>query len=214
MLIKAISDTHNSHDLFDSKDLECDILIHCGDACVKGNYTEAKNFLQWFVKQPAKYKIVVWGNHDKKAKTNQELIDLAKEYGIIALHEKTVEINGIKIHGNNTVFMDLLRGSKFSNHSTESRKEAWSTIPEGIDILVTHCPPYRILDANVSGVPIGCPALADKIEEVKPKMHLFGHCHENAGEYGELFNPTNYFNCASMDRSYKFTGRITEIEIK
>lgn len=54
--IKIISDTHNEqHQITNT---ERDILIHCGDFGTKGNYTEAENFLYWFVKQPSKYKIL------------------------------------------------------------------------------------------------------------------------------------------------------------
>lgn len=210
--IKVISDTHNLHDKFNSVDLECDILIHCGDACVKGNYSEGLAFLKWFVKQPAKYKIAVWGNHDTKLKKNTELIELAKEYGIITLNRRTVEVMGLKIHGNNTTFMDLTRGTV----PTHVRQEAWESIPEGLDILVTHQPPHGILDANKNGVPIGCPYLKHKVNKVNPMVHLFGHCHEDRDKVvrscrDKYIEDTLSVNNACLDENYQFEGKITRL---
>jgi len=211
MIIKAISDTHNDHDKFDSKDLECDILIHAGDACIKGNYTEGLSFLKWLVKQPAKYKVVVWGNHDSKCKSNQELIDLAKEYGIIVLNRSGVEIGGVKLYGVCTTFMDIQRHSNY-----QVRSEAWETIPEGLDVLITHMPPFGVLDANEEGIAIGCPMLLNKLSETMPKYHLFGHCHEGRGRTEELRSQgkvTKCVNVASKDRQYNFTGEIFEFMV-
>jgi len=211
MIIKAISDTHNDHDKFDSKDLECDILIHAGDACIKGNYSEGLSFLKWLVKQPAKYKVVVWGNHDSKCKSNQELIDLAKEYGIIVLDRSGVEIGGVKIYGACATFRNIRR---YTNYP--ARKEAWRGIPSGLDILITHSPPYGILDMNEEGNAIGCPMLVNKLIDIMPKYHLFGHCHEGRGRTEELRSQgkvTKCVNVASKDRQYNFTGEIFEFEI-
>ena len=211
MIIKAISDTHNDHNKFDSKDLECDILIHAGDACIKGNYTEGLNFLKWLVKQPAKYKVVVWGNHDSKCKSSQELINLAKDYGIIVLNRSGVEIGGVKLYGVCATFMDIQRHSNY-----QVRSEAWETIPEGLDILITHMPPFGILDANQEGNAIGCPMLTNKLSETMPRYHLFGHCHEEKGRTVEIKSKSKVTKCvnvASKDREYNFTGEIFEFEI-
>ena len=60
----------------------------------------------------------------------------------------------------------------------EERKEIWKTIPENIDILVTHSAPYNILDTDFTGKHYGCEVLADEVlNRIKPKYHLFGHIH-------------------------------------
>ncbi len=53
----------------------------------------------------------------------------------------------------------------------------WDQIPEGLDILITHGPPYQILDLTAKKVNAGCPILLEKIKHLKPKIHLFGHIH-------------------------------------
>lgn len=173
--ITCISDTHNDHGELHLA--SGDILIHAGDACTKGNYTEGLNFLYWFVKQPFKYKILVPGNHDRKLKSHPELLKLAHDLGIKLLMDDYVEIEGLKIYGNCRTFMDESRQADY-----DKRKEAWKNIPKDLDILITHIPPKGILDANREGIPIGCSELFKKVIEVRPMLHLFGHCHENRGK--------------------------------
>lgn len=50
-------------------------------------------------------------------------------------------------------------------------------ISEDIDIVVTHNPPYGILDENMGSVYI-----LNFIMKAKPKYHLFGHIHSTAGQ--------------------------------
>ncbi|KAF8319754.1 hypothetical protein DL93DRAFT_2035371, partial [Clavulina sp. PMI_390] len=47
-------------------------------------------------------------------------------------------------------------------------------IPEDIDILLTHCPPRGILDTTHEGISAGCPSLARKVNDCRPKIHAFG----------------------------------------
>ena len=58
-------------------------------------------------------------------------------------------------------------------------REAWSKIPDGIDILITHGPPLGHGDLCSSHQRAGCLDLLRDIQErVKPKYHVFGHIHE------------------------------------
>ena len=50
-------------------------------------------------------------------------------------------------------------------------------IPTDIDILVTHYPPYGILDEG-----LGSPEILNFVMKSKPTYHLFGHIHATAGE--------------------------------
>lgn len=208
MIIKCISDTHNRHNEFNSKELECDILIHAGDACTKGNYTEGYAFLMWYVKQPAKYKILVCGNHDRKLKIHNDLIKLAHDLGIIVLRDDLIEINGLKIYGNHTTFMSV---DRYNQSEIDSRVEVWKNIPKGLDILITHMPPYGILDTNPKGNHCGCPKLAEKVKEVEPKTHIFGHIHLHG--HSVLYKDgTLYRNVASTNEQYLLIHKPYEIE--
>lgn len=204
MIVKCISDTHNDHNDLDSKDLECDILIHAGDANTKGNYTEGLNFLYWFVKQPAKYKIVVPGNHDAKLRDHPDLIKLAKDIGIHVLNDDALEINGIRFYGVSKCFSDEDRDEIF-NVTRRDRLNAWKNIPEDLDFLITHIPPKYILDQNQEGRSIGCSQLTEKVKIAKPKYHIFGHVHEKGGQHQNSWE-TRFINVAVKNRLY-FTAR-------
>lgn len=57
----------------------------------------------------------------------------------------------------------------------------WDSIPADTDILVTHGPPFGVLDRTIQNCNAGCHYLLQKVMEIKPKYHLFGHIHEAYG---------------------------------
>ncbi len=71
----------------------------------------------------------------------------------------------------------------------------WDLIPEGIDVLITHGPPYGIGDLIARSDNAGCQDLLEVVEKIKPKVHVFGHIHE---DYGITSNGvTTYINASS-----------------
>ena len=197
-----ISDTHNDHARLTIA--PCDVLIHCGDACTKGNFSEGQAFLYWFVKQKAKYKLVIPGNHDFKMKTHPELIQLAYDLGIIVLNNDSYNLEGRKIYGVSTTFKahDYVHlEGRLPAPTIQDRINAWKDIPNNLDLLLTHMPPYGILDTNEEGNHIGCKMLLEKIKEVKPKIHMFGHVHEHAMQQAKVYD-TDFYNVACKNRQY------------
>jgi Icc-related predicted phosphoesterase len=80
-------------------------------------------------------------------------------------------------------------------------EERMNSIPEDLDILMTHCPPKNKRDKIYSGLNIGCKYLAKNIEEKKPKFVVFGHIHES---YGVLIEKeTTFINGASCTMRYR-----------
>merc|ERR1712037_767457 len=70
-------------------------------------------------------------------------------------------------------------------------EQVCSNIPSDTDILISHCPPYGILDVNAEGERCGSKILLTHVvERVKPKYHIFGHIHE---AYGMANNGTTTF---------------------
>jgi hypothetical protein len=52
----------------------------------------------------------------------------------------------------------------------------------GVDILLTHGPPYGILDQVIgSRESVGCKHLYRAVERARPALHVFGHIHEGYG---------------------------------
>jgi Icc-related predicted phosphoesterase len=66
--------------------------------------------------------------------------------------------------------------------SPKDRKRLYGQIPQDIDILISHGPPFGILDtAPISGLHEGCRELLDAATRVRPKLHVFGHIHTAYG---------------------------------
>lgn len=48
-------------------------------------------------------------------------------------------------------------------------------------MVMTHGPPFGVLDAVQSGDHVGCEHLLRAMRRCKPKLHCFGHIHESWG---------------------------------
>lgn len=81
-------------------------------------------------------------------------------------------------------------------------KRYWAQIPYNLDVLITHGPPFRILDQTAPGdAHLGCEELLKAVEEKKPKLHLFGHIHGGAGTFEN--EVTRFVNAAYLNERYK-----------
>jgi len=212
--IVTISDTHWRFNEIEVP--ECDLLIHAGDISGKGSKEEVLDFLSWYSKRPSIYKILIAGNHDFFfERDNKECEDLCKQYGIVYLNDSNVTIEGIKIHGSpiqpefcNWAFnraRTKAESKDFGNHLVSHNfiGTHWDLIPDNTDILITHGPPYDILDQCAHGGKVGCELLAKKILKIKPKLHIFGHIHEARGIYIDKDNGITYNNASSLNLKYK-----------
>ena len=47
--------------------------------------------------------------------------------------------------------------------------------------MLTHGPPYKILDHTASGNDVGCENLLRAVKRCRPRLHCFGHIHEGWG---------------------------------
>ena len=78
----------------------------------------------------------------------------------------------------------------------------WDQIPDSLDVLVTHGPPYGILDQTTSDGPhLGCEELLNAVRRKRPKIHVFGHIHGGAGIHSE--ENTIFVNAAYLNETYK-----------
>lgn len=194
-----ISDTHNLHAKI--RIPECDILVHSGDATGRGTLQEITSFLFWFSQQPAKHKILIWGNHDLLGEDNPSMSKMliSEHPSITYLENSGIEIMGLKFWGSPWTprFYDWA-----FNADPDKLIEVWSKIPEGIDVLITHGPPFGILDETEEGVNAGCKILLSEIQtRVKPKYHVAGHIHEGYGV--RVVDGITFVNASSCDRKYR-----------
>jgi Icc-related predicted phosphoesterase len=166
-----LSDTHEIH-----REVEVptgDILIHAGDFTMFSKSMEAiADFNDWLGELPHRHKIVVPGNHEffLEADPSERLI---LDNAVVLINEGT-EIEGLRIWGSPVT---PLYGGAFGLRSAKDRKMLFAQIPNDIDVLVSHGPPFGILDTAPSGLHEGCLELLDAVERVRPKLHVFGHIH-------------------------------------
>lgn len=191
MRLICLADTHNLHHEIPIPD--GDVLIHAGDCTDGGTRNETENFLQWFSSQPHKHKILVPGNHDFYFEKKENLQNVPDN--IHLLIDSGLEIENIKIWGspvtpgiNNWAF-NRERGNQIKKH--------WEQIPIDTDILITHTPPFGILDEIGSGIKLGCEELKRILQIVQPKHHLFGHIHNASGSI--IRSGISYSNLSILD---------------
>lgn len=208
-----ISDTHNKHNQIDVG--SGDILFHTGDATSMGYFHEIQAFAEWFAKQDYKHKVFTPGNHDFGfEKEPAKYYEMFKDLGLHLLIDERVELEGVKIWGSpvtpwfwNWAFNRARNGAEAAMHNVDFIFPHWDMIPNDIEVLLTHGPPYMILDelCYVDGTPkgqfVGCEDLAKRVEEIKPKIHAFGHIHCGHGAVEQ--NDTLFINGANLDEAYQ-----------
>jgi Icc-related predicted phosphoesterase len=220
LIIDLLSDTHNQHEKF-----ECeggDVLLHAGDFTGRGSVTEVIQFLDWYAKQKYTHKVLIAGNHDWAMESQSNLMaDECRKRGIHLLDDSgvilkdMVEEYQIKVWGSPVQpwFHDWAFNRARNLNEAQFRrikeiKPHWDMIPKDTEILITHGPPYEILDEvkNVMGdsyrLPqyAGCEELAKKILQTEVKLHVFGHIHEGRGI--KYSGPVTYVNASCLDRMY------------
>ncbi|CAE8584404.1 unnamed protein product [Polarella glacialis] len=198
--VVAMSDTHGFHRGLTVP--EGDLLIHCGDASVDGKkkghgIEDLAGFSKWFKRLPHKEKVFIQGNHDSLGESRALL-------GKAWLTGPRI-CCGLQIFG-------------MPHHSAGM---GYGHVPGGLDLLLSHEPPYGILDLATPGnryARIGSRKILQSIgrafqsvnctmedgiqqeflEELAPPLvHIFGHVHEARGY--ETENRTLFVNAANAN---------------
>jgi Icc-related predicted phosphoesterase len=166
-----LSDTHEQHS--EVVVPPGDILIHAGDFTMFSRSLHSIiDFNDWLGELPHRWKVVCAGNHETFLQTDPANRSL--------LSNATVLINeGIEIAGLRIWASPVTRsGPAFCVESDEDRRRLYASIPDRTDALITHGPPYGILDGRSgSGYHQGDPVLLDAVMRLRPKLHIFGHVH-------------------------------------
>ena len=208
MKIVAISDTHGQHERL--KLPEGDMIIHAGDLSRRGGQHEIIDFLNWFSALDYQYKIFIAGNHDFYFEKGdpQEIKELIPD-NLIYLNDSGIEIEGLKIWG--SPIQPWFYNWAFNRQRGDKIKKHWDLIPNNTDILITHGPALSMLDMTEENEEVGCKDLLNKIMEVKPKMHIFGHIHES---YGELkTDGVHFINASVLNLHYHLVNEAVVIEL-
>lgn len=218
MKITMISDTHNKHKQLSGDLPGGELLLHAGDISSMGHKHEIESFLTWFDKiDNYDTKVFIAGNHDWGFQTKPDqcrgLLTGYKTVDYLEDEEMVLYFDGpngdrpeenVRIYGSpwqpefyNWAF-NLPRNGPGLQHK-------WNMIPENTDILITHGPAWGFVDdvEGRRGQHLGCELLAERIKEIKPKIHLCGHIHTGGGHYFD--GHTHYFNASVLNEQYIYT---------
>lgn len=198
----VLSDTHAHH-----RNIRLprgDVLIHAGDVSYRGEKLEIEDFLNWFSRQDFATKIFIAGNHDFFLESAQpkELQRMIPE-NVIYLNDSGVVVHGIHIWGSPVT--PKFHNWAFNRTRGEAIRKHWGLIPENTDVLITHGPPYGILDQVANESHVGCKDLLNKVNQLRPKVHVFGHVHESFGLLRK--NGTLFINACLTTENYELVHK-------
>ena len=117
----------------------------------------------------------------------------------IYLEDEAATLDGVRFWGSpwQPRFYDwafnLERGSEI--------RAKWDLIPAATDVLITHGPPLGHGDLTSGGKRVGCADLLDRIHQLRPTFHFFGHIHEGYGVTRD--GDTTFVNASVCDLGYR-----------
>ena len=218
----VVSDTHHQHE---SVVLPPggDVLLHCGD--LVGNYGDRdikkhfRDFVAWLARQAARYTHVVFiaGNHDTLLDADGDGRGSGQGWAraymashlpanVTYLQDSGVEILGVRLWGSPVTPCRVeAQGKRYYSSGferTNARREVlWETLPEDVDVLLTHVPPgggRRALELPTRVTAHGDPLLTARLRRMRapPRVHCFGHDHDY---FGVAQNDTTTFINAAQD---------------
>ena len=207
MKLVIISDTHGLHEEIGT--LRGDVLIHCGDS---GNgftrqASDVDRLDDWFGQQAFDRILCIGGNHDFEMQARAErgaLVFRNAEY----LQDQAYEYRGVRFYGSPWT-PELVDWAYYLDD--DELQDRWELIPDAVEVLITHTPPFGVLDRNSSGRNCGCPELQRRLLNLHPRIHCFGHIHASAGTTS--MNGTTFINASMVNRRYEVARAPVEIEI-
>lgn len=237
MIIDCISDLHGHYPELEGGDL----LIVAGDLTARDEPHEWVEYFLWQGGQPYEKIIFMSGNHDNRMQNVymvfyspdgkvEYLCDSGTEFqytepvrNIFDLEDKSLVFRRkLKIWGSpwSLKFKGMNpRCMAFTVDTEEELAEKWALIPNDVDILVTHSPPWSILDKVERGY-VGSTTLLDRLQKIQPKLHIFGHIHEHGGQQMIYKRPgvgtennTICINASYVNEKYKPVNKPMRIEL-
>jgi predicted phosphohydrolase len=197
-----------------------ELLIHAGDFMNSGyGAYEAEDFFTWFDKiNNYDTKVLIAGNHDRwmqdRSDEAQGILTGYKTIEYLQDDDLTLYYDGhngdhpednVRIYGSpwQPEFCDWAFNLP---RNGEEMKAKWDAIPHNTDILITHGPPFGYLDIpGGQSIRVGCEMLRYRVDEIKPKIHVFGHIH---GGHGYYFNGhTHFFNASVLNERYSYANK-------
>jgi Icc-related predicted phosphoesterase len=212
MRIVCLSDTHNHHGSITVPD--GDLLIHAGDLTGRGTMPEVLAANRWLGTLPHRHKVIIAGNHDFGFEREPALFRSLITNAVYLQHE-AAEIEGLKLFG--SPYTPWFHNWAFNVQEPAEMARLWAQVPDATDILITHGPPAGVLDLAGTHHPCGCEPLLDRVKQIRPRLHVFGHIHESAGRLDACWEgkgPITFINACQLGRDYRPNGNIQVIELE
>ena len=217
MRIVAVADTHLFTD--DLVVPDGDVFVHAGDLCRGGDLGELKTVIAWLASLPHRHKVIIAGNHDwALAPCAHEPVichaclmrghaqarvscmdDAAAAHALFAgmtyLEDSETTLDGVRFYG--SPWQPAFHDWAFNLARGEAIAAKWAAIPHDLDVLITHGPPEGIGDRTEVAGRTGCADLRRRVAEVVPRLHLFGHIHQDGGVW--TAGPTMFANVTTWE---------------
>ena len=232
MRIVALSDLHGHL----PEVPRCDLLIIAGDVCpdrigpafARDHPAEQKawfdsNVRAWLAQAPATHKLLTWGNHDWCGQACSFTADAPTHASSTVL--QILVDDGTSVPRNGRAGRSLsIWATPWSNpfmhwafmKPREALADVYAAIPQGVDILVSHQPPFgygdRYEDASThQGEHLGSRELLDAIQRVRPQIVICGHMHAGQGRFD--YDGTVIYNASVVNDRYQLVHPPTVIDI-
>lgn len=219
--ITLISDTHGKHNMLNNDLPGGDIILHAGDAMTSGYYQEEfTSFANWYNQlDHYEHKIFIAGNHCRLFENEPEIMRglLTGYKNIDYLEDEELVLYYDGPNGNEPEKSIRIYGSPyqpaFGNwafnlpRNGEELAAKWAAIPENTDILITHGPAWGYNDTTQYQryIRLGCELLRERIDVIRPKIHLCGHIHSGRGYYYDGY--THHFNASVLNEQYNYANK-------
>ena len=201
MRILAISDIHDNFEAFAPDELpDADICVVAGDLTNYGirRPLQLSAALRWLVAMGQQIP-TLWipGNHDIGVTPNT----FSYQDDVTCLLNKTITVDGLTFHGVSMSPCYTLPelAEQWDYMTVDEAEEQAAYAFEAVDVVVSHSPPYRVLDSGAwvlgrGNENYGSPALAEYIAHHAPRLVICGHVHEGRGH--ARIKTTNVYNVA------------------
>lgn len=179
--IVAVADTHTFE--ADLGDLPLgDVFVHAGDMTRGGSLDEMEAIGRWICGLPHRHKVIIAGNHDwcfARSRDSAEAIFAGCHY----LQDSGVVIDGVNFWG--SPWQPEFHSWAFNLPRGPAIAAKWALIPDDTDVLITHGPPAGYGDCVTDVNRAGCDDLLVAARRVRPKLHMYGHIHQDGGYWIE-----------------------------
>lgn len=200
VIVDCISDLHGFYPQLPGGDL----LLIAGDLTANDTTAQYLEFREWLNSLDYPKKIFISGNHDMLMQEGSFYFN-PEWFGAEWLNDSGTQFDGLKIWGSpwSLAFKGINPLCAAFTGTEGHLEEKFRLIPHDVDILVTHSPPWLVMDMTKDGHHAGSRSLHNWLFwSGRPRLHVFGHIHEAYGE-GNFFDSTISVNCSHVDACYK-----------